>query len=170
MLAGPLVLPSSAPIAPPQASIVRAMSDDLTLDEIKTIASALSPWAHLATVGVDGEPDVVPVHPAWDGGAIWAMIGATSVKARNVAANPGVALHWQVTEKGDGVEIWGPATVHTDVETKRRLWEGVFDYNLSDFAPGGPDGSPGTAFLEITPTRALVLYQYGMAGTKRWHA
>ena len=69
-----------------------------------------------------------------------------------------------------GVEVWGTAAVRTDVETKRRLWEGVFDYNLSDFAPGGPDGSPDAAFLEITPQRALVLYQYGMAGTRRWHA
>ncbi len=35
-----------------------------TLDEIKTFATGLSMWAHLATVGADGEPDVVPVHPA----------------------------------------------------------------------------------------------------------
>ena len=146
------------------------MSDDLTLDDIKTIAAGLSPWAHLATVGADGAPDVVPVHPAWDGSTIWAMVGADSVKARNVAANPRIALHWQVTEKGDGVEVWGTAAVHTDLETKRRLWEGVFDYNLSDFAPDGPESSPDTAFLEITPQRALVLYQYGMAGMKRWHA
>lgn len=146
------------------------MSDDLTLDEIKTFAADLSPWAHFATVGADGAPDVVPVHPAWEGDALWAMVGATSVKARNVAGNPQVALHWQVTEKGDGVEVWGTATVHDDVETKRRLWDGVFDYNLNDFAPGGPESSPDTAFIKIAPERALVLYQYGMAGMKRWRA
>lgn len=144
------------------------MSDRIDLDEVKEFASALSPWAHLATVGADGEPDVVPVHPCWEGDVLWAMIGAGSVKARNVAANPNVALHWQVTEVGDGVELWGTAEVHTDLDTKRRLWEGVFDYDLNLFAPGGPEGSPETAFLAITPQRALVLKQYGMGGMSRW--
>ncbi len=146
------------------------MSDDVTLDEVKTFATSLSPWAHLATIGADNAPDVVPVHPGWEGETIWSMIGADSVKARNVAANPQVAMHWQVTAAGDGVEVWGTAEVHTDVETKRRLWDGVFDYDLNDFAPGGPDGSPATAFLAVTPSRALILYTYGMKGTKRWSA
>jgi general stress protein 26 len=140
---------------------------DITLDEIKTMAAALSPWAHLATVGADGAPDVVPVHPAWEGDTVWAMIGPDSVKARNVATNPKVAMHWQVTEAGDGVELWGDARVHTDLETKQRLWTGVFDYDLDQFAPEGPS-SPGTAFLAIEPAKILVLYMYGMKGMKRW--
>ncbi len=144
------------------------MSDDVTLDEIKTFAASLSPWAHIATVGADGAPDVVPVHPGWEGDTMWAMIGADSVKARNVADNPQVALHWQVTEQGDGVEVWGTASVHTDIESKCRLWDGVFDYNLSDFAPGGPEDSANTAFLAVEPSRALILYMYGMKGMKRW--
>lgn len=146
------------------------MSDAIGLDEVKTFASELSPWAHLATVGADNQPDVVPVHPCWEGETLWAMLGINSVKARNVAANPHVALHWQVTEVGDGVELWGSAEVFDDVETKRRLWDGVFDYDLNAFAPGGPDDSPETAFLAIHPTRALVLKQYGMGGMLRWSA
>jgi general stress protein 26 len=146
------------------------MSNDIELDGVKATAVALSPWAHLATVGADGNPDVVPVHPCWEGDTLWAMVGSGSVKARNVAANPHVALHWQVTEVGDGVEIWGTAAVHDDPETKRRLWAGVFDYDLNAFAPGGPDNSPETAFLAITPSRALVLKQYGMGGMQRWSA
>ena len=144
------------------------MADEIDLDEVKVFASTLSPWAHLATVGADGEPDVVPVHPCWEGDTLWAMVGLTSVKARNVAANPNVALHWQVTEVGDGVELWGTAEVHDDIETKRRLWDGVFDYDLNAFSPGGPEDSPQTGFLAITPTRALVLEQYGMGGVRRW--
>ncbi|MGB5760224.1 MAG: pyridoxamine 5'-phosphate oxidase family protein [Acidimicrobiales bacterium] len=146
------------------------MSDAIELDEVKAFASNLSAWAHLATVGADGEPDVVPVHPCWEGETLWTMLGATSVKARNVAANDKVALHWQVTEVGDGVELWGTAELFTDVETKRRLWEGVFDYDLNAFAPGGPDDSPDTAFLAIRPTRALVVERYGMGGMRRWSA
>lgn len=146
------------------------MSDEISFEDVKTFASALSPWAHLATVGADGHPDVVPVHPCWEGDVLWTMLGVGSVKARNVGANPNVALHWQVTEVGDGVEVWGTAELVTDVETKRRLWDDVFDYDLSAFAPGGPDNSPETAFLAIRPTKALVLKQYGMGGMQRWSA
>ena len=142
----------------------------MDLQEIKEKAAALSPWAHLATVGADGKPDVVPVHPCWEGDVLWVMIGASSVKARNIASTPDVALHWQVTEAGDGVALWGTATVHDDLDTKRRLWTGVFDYDLNLFAPGGPDQSPDTAFLAIEPQRALYMAAYGMGGTFRWNA
>ena len=141
-----------------------------TLDEIRIFATALSPWAHLATVGADGEPDVVPVHPCWQDGVLWILCGTGSVKARNVAVNPRVALHWQVTEVGDGVEVWGTAEVFDDLDTKRRLWTGVFDYDLGAFAPGGPEGSPGTGFMAIHPSRAVLLRGYGMGGMERWSA
>jgi general stress protein 26 len=138
-----------------------------TLDEIKAAASALSPLAHLATVGADGRPDVVPVHPAWEGDTLWIM-SHRGVKTRNIAANPHVALHWQVSEAGDGVELWGTASVHDDLETKRRLWEGVFDYDLSMFSPGGPDGSPETVFVAVEPERALWVRFYGINGRDTW--
>ncbi|MEL6985055.1 MAG: pyridoxamine 5'-phosphate oxidase family protein [Actinomycetota bacterium] len=146
------------------------MSDQPALQDVIDTASGLSPWAHLATVGADGEPDVVPIHPCWEGETMWIMVGLSSVKARNVAANPKVALHWQVTEVGDGVEIWGTAELFTDVETKRRLWTDVFDYDLNAFSPGGPDNSPETGFLAVTPNRAMVMKQYGMGGISRWKA
>ncbi|MFT6293554.1 MAG: general stress protein 26 [Ilumatobacter sp.] len=146
------------------------MSNTCTLDDVKAFATRLSPWAHLATVGADGEPDVVPVHPCWDGGTLWTMVGVDSVKARNVADNNKVAFHWQVTENGDGVEVWGTGEVFIDIETKQRMWTDVFDYDLSAFAPGGPDNSPDTAFLAVTVNRALVLKQYGVGGTQRWNA
>lgn len=146
------------------------MSDEISLEDVQSAATGLSPWAHLATVGADGEPDVVPVHPCWEGDTLWTMLGSDSVKARNVADNSKVALHWQVTEVGDGVEVWGTAELFDDVETKRRLWDDVFDYDLNAFAPGGADDSPGTAFLAIRPTRAIVLKQYGMGGIQRWRA
>lgn len=91
----------------------------MQLDEVKTESARLSPWAHIATVGADGRPDVVPVHPAWVDDTLWFLSDGKSVKVRNIAANPDVAMHWQVGESGDGIEMWGRATVHTDVETKR---------------------------------------------------
>jgi general stress protein 26 len=146
------------------------MSNDCTLDDVKAFAVQLSPWAHLATVGGDGEPDVVPVHPCWEGDTLWTMVGTDSVKARNVADNNKVAFHWQVTASGDGVEVWGTGEVFTDVETKQRMWNDVFDYDLDAFAPGGPENSPDTAFLAVAVNRALILKQYGMGGTQRWSA
>jgi PPOX class probable F420-dependent enzyme len=139
----------------------------MELHEVQAEASRLSPWAHLATVGADGKPDVVPVHPAWEGGTIWVFTGADSVKVRNIGAHPDVALHWQVDASGDGVEVWGTATAHTDPETKHRLWTGVFDYDLNDFAPDGPDGEE-VCFMAIEPERALVLKAYGTAGRDTW--
>lgn len=148
----------------------------MELEEIKSKAAALSMWAHIATVGADGKPDVVPVHPCWgpapgapddDRSVLWTMAGADSVKARNIAANPNVALHWQVAAEGDGVELWGTAEVFTDIDTKRRLWKGVFDYDLDAFAPGGPE-SPGLAFVAVYPERALYLEMYGAKGSHRW--
>lgn len=142
----------------------------MTLDEIKAHCTALSMWAHIATVRPDGTPDVVPVHPCWEGDTLWIMCGTDSMKAKNLASNPNLALHWQVTEVGDGVELWGTGEVFDDLETKRRLWNGVFDYDLNAFAPGGPDESVGTGFIAVTPTRALFLKTYGMGGVERWKA
>ena len=86
------------------------------------------------------------------------------------AAHADVALHWQITEAGDGVEVWGTATVHGDLETKRRLWTGVFDYDLDLFSPGGPDGSPNTVFVAVQPERALSIKAYGLGGRETWKA
>lgn len=138
------------------------------LSFIRHAATELSSWAHIATVGADGRPDVVPVHPCWEGDDLWIMVGTTSVKVRNVEHNHHVALHWQVTEIGDGVEMWGIASVHSDRETKKRLWNGVFDYDLNAFAPGGPDNSPTTAFMRVDVYRALYLPMYGMKGRHEW--
>ena len=146
------------------------MTDQLSLDAVKAHGTALSPWAHLATIGADQQPDVVPVHPCWEGDTVWIMCGLDSVKVRNIAHNPHVALHWQVTEVGDGLEVWGTATVHADLDTKRRLWNGVFDYDLNLFAPGGPDASPDTAFIAVQPGRAMYMKAYGMGGVTRWTA
>jgi len=142
----------------------------MDLEQVKSESARLSPWAHVATVGADGDPDVAPIHPAWEGDTMWFMTGASSVKARNIGNHANVALHWQVTEAGDGIEVWGEATIHTDVETKQRLWSGVFDYNLDDFAPGGPDDSPDVAMVAVRPQRAVYLIAYGMGGRETWSA
>jgi general stress protein 26 len=142
----------------------------MDLEQVKAYGTQLSPWAHLASVGRDGEPDVVPVHPCWEGDVVWVMCGADSVKVKNLAAETRVALHWQVDASGDGLEVWGVASFHDDLDTKKRLWTGVFDYDLNAFAPGGAENSPGSGFLKIVPARALWLKAYGMGGRDTWKA
>jgi hypothetical protein len=46
----------------------------------------------------------------------------------------------------------------------------VFDYDLNLFSPGGPEGSPDTVFLAVTPERALLLKGYGLGGREVWTA
>lgn len=143
---------------------------DIDLADVRTFASGLSPWAHLASVGADNRPDVVPVHPCWEGETCWVMTFNGSTKARNIEANPHVAMHWQVDESGNGVELWGTVDVFDDVDTKRRLWDDVFDYDLNTFAPGGPEDSPEITFLAVKPERAIIIHAYGGGGIDRWSA
>ncbi|MEV6279091.1 pyridoxamine 5'-phosphate oxidase family protein [Nocardia sp. NPDC051832] len=140
----------------------------MDLIEIQQTTAALSEWAHVATVGHDGDPDVAPVHPVWHDDLIWFLTGATSTKVRNIAHHRRIAMHWQVDAVGDGVEVWGEAEIHTDIETKRRLWHGVFDYDLNSFAPGGPDDSPDMVFVSVRPARAVHLRSFGLGGRSTW--
>ena len=139
----------------------------MELSDVQAAASRLSPYLHLATIAPDGAPHVAPVSPAWLDGTIYVSSFSTSAKVRNIAANPQVAAHWQVDDSGDGVALWGTATLHADLETKRRLWTGVFGYDLDQFFPDGPESELAT-FIAIEPTRAVVLKQYGMAGRDVW--
>ena len=141
----------------------------MDLDRVKAEAERLGPWTYLAPIGADGDPDVVPVHPAWDGDVIWFMASTRSTKVRNIAHHPSVAMHWQASEAGEGLEVWGTAEVHADLDTKRRLWN-AFDYDLNLFAPGGPEGSPEVVFVAIRPTRALAVSGFGSGKPERWAA
>ena len=100
------------------------------------------------------------------------MVGAESVKSKNLAANPNVSCHWQVGESTgfDSLMLWGTGEVVDDIDTERRLWEGGFDYDLNDFAPDGPDNSPDTAFMKLTPSKAVLLRQFGAGGREDWRA
>ena len=100
------------------------------------------------------------------------MAGTGARKTRNVSAHPSVSLHYQVGEDTgwDSLVIWGRATVLGSLEDKRRLWDGVFSYDLNLFSPGGPDESPTTCFIEITPEKAVLLRNFGMSGREEWRA
>ncbi len=139
----------------------------MKISDIETLGRELSVRTYLATTSADLEPHVVPVHPAWEGSTIWIMTSGSSIKARNVKQNPTVAMHWETNEAGDGLLVWGKAVIHGDPSTKKRLWTGVFDYDLSQFAPDGVN-DPNTVFLAVEPTRAVHALAYGAGGVQRW--
>lgn len=139
----------------------------MNVEDIETIARDLSVRTYLATTSAEMEPHVVPVHPAWEGTTVWIMTSRSSVKARNVEQNPTVAMHWETNEAGDGLLVWGEAAIHGDSHTKQRLWTGVFDYDLDQFAPDGVN-DPDAIFLGIEPRRAIHALAYGAGGVQRW--
>lgn len=144
----------------------------MTIEELVAEMERLGPYAHLATVTPGGNPHVVPIHVDWCDDALYAMVGRRDTKIRNLAANPAVCLHYQVSEAAnwDSLMIWGEARILDSLEDKRRLWEGVLSYDLNAFSPGGPDNSPNSVFLKVTPSRGLVLRQFGMQGREVWES
>ena len=142
----------------------------MELDEIIEESKRLGEWAHIATVSPSGTPYVTPVHPCWEGQTLWTMVRTDSVKAKNIVLSPTVSCHWQVSPETnfDSLIIWGQAELFTDLDTKNRLWEGVFDYDLNAFAPGGPEDSPTTGFMSLTPNKAIILKAFGMGGRFEW--
>ena len=100
------------------------------------------------------------------------MVGVNSVKSKNITDSPSVSLHWQVSEETsfDSLIIWGQAKLFTDIETKTRLWSGVFDYDLNMFAPNCPENSPETGFICVKPTKAVILKEMGIGARLVWRS
>ena len=144
----------------------------MDIQQVIKASKGLGEWAHIATVSNSGIPYVTPVHPCWEGQMLWIMVGVNSVKSKNVKHSPSVSLHWQVSEETgfDSLIIWGQAQLFTDVETKTRLWSGVFDYDLNMFAPNGPENSPETVFISINPTKAVILKEMGVGERLVWRS
>lgn len=132
----------------------------------------LGHWAYVATANRKGKPFVTPVHPSWEGDTLWAMVELNSAKAKNIAVNPQVSCHWMVGEETDmnSLILWGRGEILSDVETKKRLWNDVFDYDLEMWAPNGPENCPEKGFLKITPEKVVLLKFYGAAGRCEWFA
>ena len=144
----------------------------MDLSDLKEEHKRFGAIVHLATVTPEGEPHVAPVHADWHEDRLYVMVGTDARKTRNIETNPAVSLHYQVAEHSgwDSLMIWGRAAVLTSLEDKRRLWDGVFSYDLNLFSPGGPDNSPKTCFVEIVPERAVLLRNFGMGGREEWKA
>ncbi|GIK27859.1 MAG: PPOX class F420-dependent oxidoreductase [Chloroflexi bacterium] len=96
--------------------------DNLTEDQIQAFLAEGGRDVLVATVNSSGQPHLVPVWYELDAGEIVFMTGVSTVKGRNLRANPRIAVC--VSKPDDPitfVSMQGMAEEVTGVEEKRRL-------------------------------------------------
>jgi general stress protein 26 len=127
------------------------MSDSKFWEKVHATA-AKATWAYLATA-VGSQPKVRVVHPAFEGERVWVATGRGSAKGRHIDKNPKVELFYQIGAEMVHLTVTGSAKFVDDLAEKKRVWNGkVFDYDLSQFWPGGPE-SKEFGLMLITPQR-----------------
>ena len=127
------------------------MSDSKFWDRAHAAAKKAT-WAYLATA-VKDQPKVRVVHPAFEGERVWVATGRSSAKARHIDKNGKVELFYQIGAEMVHLTVTGKAKFVEDVTEKKRIWNGkVFDYDLSQFFPGGAE-SKDFGLMLITPDR-----------------
>jgi general stress protein 26 len=122
--------------------------------ELSETCRAIAPGAFLATVGADGRPHVAWVGLAFGDAELTMATHRRTRKARNLAANPRVALHWPL---GNHPQVFmrADARLVTDSGEIASRWRaGGFPYDLAAFF-GTPD-SPEFTFAVLTPSHASV--------------
>jgi general stress protein 26 len=127
------------------------MSDSNFWDKVHATA-AKATWAYLATAK-GSQPKVRVVHPAFEDERVWVATGRASAKAGHIDKNPNVELFYQIGTDMVHLTVTGKAKFVEDVTEKKRIWNGkVFDYELSQFFPDGPE-SKNFGLMLITPDR-----------------
>lgn len=130
------------------------------------LAAARSYW--LATVRPDGRPHVAPVWGAWVDDAFYFGTERPSVKARNLAANPALALH---LESGDDVVILeGTAQVLPDplaIPGLDAAFRAKYGMGAADAGTDAPGAAP--IWYAFSPATALAWLESDFVTTAtRW--
>jgi general stress protein 26 len=139
--------------------------------QVHAVASKAT-WAYLATAK-GNQPKVRVVHPAFEGDRLWIATGRTSPKAAHVEGNPRVELFYAVGPEMVHLTVTGRAKFVDAVSEKRRVWTSkVFDYDLAQFWPAGPE-SPDFGLMFVEPTRVELTSLADMTAGKKpevWRA
>jgi general stress protein 26 len=124
-------------------------------------------WCALASVDARGRPRVRIVHPTWEADVLWFATGASSPKAKQLAANPFVEVQFQVAPP-DFVHVLvrGRAELVRDAARKKHAWD-VIDYDLSQFWPKGVD-DPEYLPVRIVPSRVELSKMFGTMDKRVW--
>lgn len=140
----------------------------LTLEQLREESVRFGRLAFIATASRSGTPYASPVTVAWNGDTLLAFLASNEAKVANVRLNPKVSVHFSVSAETDwdSCVLWGTGKIIDDTAGRRALWDKMgYDCNL--FEPGGPEADTHV-FLEIEPTRGLILRNYGIKGRDSW--
>lgn len=107
-----------------------------------------APNIWLASVRANGTPHLVPIWFVWLDDKLFFCTARQSVKARNIRANPSVAL--ALEDGNDPVVLEGEAKILEDVpDAVAQSFKQKYDWNIH-----GDDTYD--AVIEITPQRVLL--------------
>jgi nitroimidazol reductase NimA-like FMN-containing flavoprotein (pyridoxamine 5'-phosphate oxidase superfamily) len=140
----------------------------VTLDDIRRESERFGRIAFVASVSPSGTPYTSPVAVAWNGETILAFLASNEAKVSNIRTNPRVSVHFAVSAETDwdSCVVWGDGRIIDDTAGREALW-GKMGYDCNLFEPGGPSAD-SHVFLEVTPSRALILRNYGIKGRETW--
>jgi PPOX class probable F420-dependent enzyme len=97
---------------------------------------------HLATIGLDGRPQVNPVWFLSDGQYVYLSVKPETVKYRNLRANPAVAMSvGDLSRPNRYLEVRGEVVAFELYETLAWVNQLARKYTGADFT-GGRDGEP----------------------------
>lgn len=92
----------------------------------------------LTTVRADGRPEPSPVWFLWDGASVLIYSQPNTVKLRNIATRPRVALSFNTTEGGDDVIVFaGDAWIANDAPPSNEVPAMLAKYHADLTRPGG---------------------------------
>ncbi len=130
--------------------------ENLTAQQIQAFLAEGGRDVHVATVNAAGQPHLVPVWYELDAGEIVFMTGVSTVKGRNLRANPRIAVC--VSKPDDPitfVSIQGRAEEVTDIAEKRRLVALVMG-KYGDSNP--PEGDlADTMVVRVKPAKTVAI-------------
>lgn len=125
--------------------------------EVIEAAHSISWITAFSTSGADGRPAVSFVAPGFADNRIYVGTRPGTRKARNLAHNPNVALHWPVTTGGAGQPfVRGRGAIQSSIEAREAIWgNGGWRYDLSQFFDSFDN--PYLVFIEVEPTYASLI-------------
>lgn len=104
---------------------------------VERLEQSRSYW--IATASPTGQPHAVPVWGAWLDGAVYFSTAPSSRTARNLAANPAVAVHLESGEEVVALEGEAQPVTAMDAETFARLAD-AFAAKYDGYRPERPEG------------------------------
>jgi PPOX class probable F420-dependent enzyme len=117
----------------------------------------------ISTVRPDGRPHVTPLVAVWLDDALHFATGPDEQKARNIAADPHVALttganDWQggldVVVEGEATRVTSADKLHRLAEAWAQKWDGRWNYQVDT---DGFRHGPGTALVfAVRPSKVLA--------------